>query len=79
MSEELQRALGQAVRERREKTGLSQRQFATENGVHFTYLSNVEGGQRNPSLEVIETLAKAFGISPSTLLREAEKRAKGSN
>lgn len=75
VSEKLQAGLGQAVRARREKMGLSQREFSKQTGVHFTYVSNVESGQRNPSLDVIETLAEAFGVRPSTLVREAEKLA----
>lgn len=75
MGKELQRGLGLAVRERREKAKLSQKQLAEKAGVHNTYISQVESGQRNPSLDVIEGLAAALGTAPSVLLRQAEKRA----
>lgn len=75
MSEDLQRGLGQAIRELRAKRKLSQQQLADAAGIHFTYLSGLERGKRNPSIEVIEQLAEQLGVSSSTLLRRAERFA----
>ncbi len=43
--------------------GLSQEELAFKAGVHRTYLSGIERGERNPSLKNITTIAKALEIS----------------
>lgn len=39
-----------------------------EAGVERAYLREVENGQRNVSLEVVEKLARALDVSPETLM-----------
>ena len=56
------------LRKVREKRGLSQEQLAFEAGLHRTYVSSVERGLRNISIDNIERLAKALGVRPSELL-----------
>lgn len=56
----LQAALGQIVRELRLKRGLSQEELAGLSNLHFTYVSSVERGERNISIENIAKLAKAL-------------------
>ena len=48
----------QALRRAR---GLTQEELAHRSSVHQTYLSNVEGGKRNPSIRVLDRIAKALG------------------
>lgn len=69
-------ALGQAVRRNRQKTGLSQEQFAFEVELDRTYVSGIERGVRNPTVATLLRLTKALGVAPSALLRAAEKAAK---
>ena len=38
-------------------------------GMHFTYISSVEQGERNVSLENIVRLAAALGLDPGDLVR----------
>lgn len=52
----------------REAKGLSQEDFSFEAKLHRTYISGVERGVRNPTVEVLERIAKALGVSPSALL-----------
>lgn len=59
---------GRAVRRAREAKGLSQEQLAEAARIHRTYLSGVETGTRNPTLEVVERLARALDVTPSRLL-----------
>lgn len=66
---ELLQAFGARVRTMREQAGLSQEALADAAGVHRTYLSSVERGQRNISLANIQALADALGHSPDELLR----------
>lgn len=60
---------GQRVRARRTKLGLSQMALADRVGLHFTYVSSVERGERNISLENIVRLAAALGVDPAELTR----------
>ena len=59
---------GERVRLRRELLGLSQEEFAFQSGIHRTYVSGVERGIRNPSLTMVERIAKALDMSFSELL-----------
>jgi len=38
-------------------------------GMHFTYISSVEQGERNVSLENVVRLAAALGLDPGDLVR----------
>lgn len=59
---------GRRVRARRETLGLSQMALADKAGMHFTYLSSVERGQRNLSLENILRIARALEVDAATLV-----------
>lgn len=48
--------------------GLSQEELAARAGLHRTYVSSVERGERNLSLANIHRLADALGVPPSSLL-----------
>ena len=50
------------------KHGWSQEQLAFEAGIHRTYISDLERGARNPSILLLEKLAKPFGVPASALL-----------
>ena len=70
MSQELQQALGRNLRRRREDLGLSQEKFAEILGYHRTYAGALERGEKNLSLQSLETLAAALETDPRELLRE---------
>jgi transcriptional regulator with XRE-family HTH domain len=36
--------------------------------LHRTYISDLERGARNPTITVVEKLAKALGVKPGALL-----------
>jgi len=61
--------LGKKVKQIRLKKHLSQGGLAKILGVHPTYISGVERGQRNMTLKNIEKLAKALKISAHDLLK----------
>jgi transcriptional regulator with XRE-family HTH domain len=46
----------------RKEKGLSQEELAEKSGLNRPYISGIEQGKRNVSLEVIEKLAEALGI-----------------
>jgi transcriptional regulator with XRE-family HTH domain len=66
---EATREFGKRVRARRHRLGKSQEQLAQESGVHWSYLGQVEGGQRNPTLHNILKLAEVLGVDPCDLVR----------
>jgi len=65
----LQIAFGLAIRKRREKVGISQEELAARAGLHRTYVSDVERGERNISLMNIGKLAVALHTSLSSLFK----------
>ena len=52
----------------REEKGWSQEDLADEAGLHRTYVSGIERQVRNPTLLILERLAKAFKVSAGRLL-----------
>ncbi len=60
--------VGKNVRKLRVERGFSQEQLAFETGLHRTYVSGVERGVRNPTLLVIDRLAKTLKVAPYELL-----------
>jgi transcriptional regulator with XRE-family HTH domain len=61
------RVFGQRIRALRHDRGLSQEGLAELAGVHRTYLSSLERGERNVSLDNIYAIAEALGVSPAEL------------
>lgn len=60
--------LGANVKRLREQLGLSQEQLAFDADMHRTYISGIERGVRNPTVTVLERLAKALKAKSSDLL-----------
>lgn len=61
---------GKAVRNLRHKEGISQEELADRCKLHRTYVSDVELGKRNVSLENIERLSLALHITLEELFAE---------
>ncbi len=68
MSTKLREVVGANIREIRLSLNLSQEKLADLCGIHRTYLSDVERGNRNISIDNIEKIAKALDVLPATLL-----------
>jgi transcriptional regulator with XRE-family HTH domain len=65
---DVRQRLGANVRRLREASDRSQEAFADDAGLHRTYVSDVERGTRNPTITVVEKLAKALGVTLGALL-----------
>jgi transcriptional regulator with XRE-family HTH domain len=65
---EIQARLGSNVRRLREAKGWSQEDYAHRAGIHRTYVSDIERGRRNPTVTVVEKLARPLGVSAGSLL-----------
>lgn len=59
---------GSRVRAARHAKGWTQEQLAEASGLHFTYVSSVERGERNVSLLNILRLAEALGVDGGSLI-----------
>ena len=68
---DIRRRVGLNVRRLREQLGYSQEALAFEAGLHRTYISGVERGIRNPTVLVLERIAKALEVPVARLLEEA--------
>jgi transcriptional regulator with XRE-family HTH domain len=68
----LAQGLGLAVRRTRSAAGLSQEALADRAGLDRAYVSGLERGHRNPTLETLQRLAAALGVNVQDLLRDAE-------
>jgi transcriptional regulator with XRE-family HTH domain len=60
---------GHNVRRIRNEVGLSQEELAFRSKLHRTYISSLERGERNVSLENIFAIARALDVSPGELLK----------
>lgn len=68
----IQEKLGKAIQKLRKEKGLSQEQFAFKSNVDRRYMSDIENGKRNLSLDVIERIAISLTLTVSELFKEAE-------
>lgn len=78
--------LGKTIRNYRENTNMTIREFSEYSGISTSLISQLERGQGNPSLTVLELLAKALNvplytlfindIDPNTLISRKNDRKK---
>jgi len=67
---DVRRRLGLNLKKLREEQGFSQESFADHCGLHRTYISGIERGVRNPTVIIIDKIAKALKVSAGQLLDE---------
>jgi transcriptional regulator with XRE-family HTH domain len=67
---------GARIRELRASTGLSQEAFADKCGFARSYMSRVERGGANPSIDAVEVLAVALGVQIKDLFTDAPVKLK---
>ena len=63
---------GRTVRKFRTSKGISQEKFADMCELHRTYISDIELGKRNVSLENIEKISKALNLNISEIFEAVE-------
>ena len=69
---ELAKAVGQRIRNYRTELELSQEKLAELSGCHPTYIGQLERGEKNATLESIEKISSALGVSLSTLFEKLD-------
>ena len=67
-----QEQLGMRIKYLRQKLHWSQEDLALNANINKNYISDLENGRRNPSLEILERIANAFGISLAELFKGIE-------
>ncbi|HEX5417572.1 MAG TPA: helix-turn-helix transcriptional regulator [Chloroflexota bacterium] len=64
-------ALGRRLLALREAAGLTQEGLAHAAGLHWTYVGQVERGERNVTYKNILKLARGLGVEPARLVQDA--------
>ena len=67
-----QEQLGMRIRFLRQQRRWSQEDLALIANINKNYISDLENGRRNPSLEILERIASTFGISLAELFKGVE-------
>ena len=67
---DIAKAVGQRIRNYRTQKGLSQEKLAELSGCHPTYIGQLERGEKNATLESIERITVALGITLSKLFEK---------
>ena len=68
MEPDVCKRLGANLKRLRNAAGLSQENFAHDADLNRTYVSDLERGARNPTIRVVDKLAKALGVGLGDLL-----------
>lgn len=66
---DLMKIVGERLRNIRKEKGYSQDELAHLAGLHFTYLGKIERTEKNVTIESLEKVTSALGISLEELFR----------
>lgn len=64
----LSQVFGKNVRRIRLEKGLTIEGLANDVGLSYSYVGEMQRGKRNPTLKVVERVAKVLGVRPVDLL-----------
>ena len=64
----IQRKLGKNLKRIRDTKKLSQEQLSFEADVHRSYVSDIERGVRNPTIQIVHQFATALKVTMGDLL-----------
>lgn len=65
---DIKEKFGNRLKSLRKEKALSQEELALKSGLNRPYISGIEQGKRNVSLEVMEKLAEALGVEIGELV-----------
>ncbi len=71
---EIKHLLGANVRRLRESMGWSQDKLSEKSGLHRTYISGIERGIRNPTVIIVDQVARSLNVPVSALFKEETKQ-----
>lgn len=64
---DVKRAVGKRIKIVRQRNGLTQDQLAEQVGLSPKYISGIERGVENPTMEILLRVAKMLGVEPYDL------------
>lgn len=64
---DIKRAVGKRIKAVRQRNGLTQDQLAEQVGLSSKYISGIERGVENPTMDILIRVAKVLGIEPYDL------------
>lgn len=65
--------VGKNIRALREDKGWSQEELADRTDLHRTYISGIERGVRNPTVIIVEKIARQLSVNAADILRPSNK------
>lgn len=65
--------LGEEIRARRKARGLNQDELAAKAGLHRTFISGVERGQKNISILSLEAITSTLRVSMTEIIAAVER------
>jgi len=63
-----QEEIGRKIKKARLKAEMTQADVAEKADIHVNYFARIERGEENPSIEIIEKIAKALKVKSSEIL-----------
>ncbi|MGP1458648.1 MAG: helix-turn-helix domain-containing protein [Treponema sp.] len=66
---EIAKIVGQNIRQLRKQSGWTQEKLAEKAGISVPFMTQIELARKTASLDVIESIAKAFGVSYERLFK----------
>lgn len=66
---EIAEIMGQNIRQLRKQSGWTQEKLAEKAGISVPFMTQIELARKTASLDVIESIAKAFGVSYERLFK----------
>jgi transcriptional regulator with XRE-family HTH domain len=60
--------LGKNIKKARQKARLTQADVAEKAEIHVNYFARIERGEENPSIDIVEKIAKALKVKSSEIL-----------
>lgn len=61
---------GQNIKQIRKRMNMSQKELATKMEISRSYLSDIENGNKNPSIKTVKKLADSLGLSVTDLFND---------
>lgn len=66
------KGLGSAIRRRRKSNNMTQESLAHKAGIHRTYVSLLERGEKCPTVRILKQVSEVFGCPAWEIVRDAE-------
>jgi transcriptional regulator with XRE-family HTH domain len=69
MASDFLKLVGERIRTLRKEKDYTQESLSEKSGIHVTYISDIERGERNISMETLEKVITALDVSPIEVFR----------